>query len=100
MHTKAFSMIRDLLLTQSVTILQDDSGLPYRAFDPTQWHITLYGNYLGPISEIAWAEQKDLREAYATGDIKPMPFKTGYGAKDRANMLFAKRRPAKTADKK
>jgi hypothetical protein len=90
MHQKEFSMIRDLLLAQSTTILQDDSGLPYRAFDPMQWKITLYGNYIGPISEISWAEQRDLRKAYAVpGAVKPLPFKSGYGKLDRANLLFA-----------
>lgn len=90
MHTKEFSMIRDLLLAQSATILQDDAGIPYRALDPEKWRIALYGNYEGPVSSIAWAVQPELKKAYAVpGAAKPISFKTSYRKKEFANLLFA-----------
>ncbi len=90
MHTKEFSQIRDLLLTQSVTILQDDSGIAYRDFAPEKWKIALYGNYEGPVSSIAWATQPELKKAYAIpGAVKPISFKTSYRSKQFANLLFA-----------
>jgi len=90
MHTKDFSQIRDFLLGRSATILQDDSGIPYHALDPAQWAITLYGNYIGPIQSIAWAEQPELRKAYAVpGAARPLTFKSGYGSQNRANLQFA-----------
>jgi hypothetical protein len=93
MHTKDFSQIRDYLLGHSATILQDDSGIPYHSFDPAQWTVALYGNYIGPVKSIAWAEQPALRKAYAVpSTAKPLPFKSGYGSKERANQQFAIRK--------
>jgi hypothetical protein len=90
MHTKEFSLIRDLLLAQSASILQDDSGIPYRALSPDAWKIALYGNYDGPPSSIAWAVQPDLKKAYVVpGAAKPLSFKTSYRKKEFANLLFA-----------
>jgi hypothetical protein len=90
MHTKEFSQIRDLLLSQSTTILQDDSGIAFRDFPPGKWKIALYGNYEGPVSSIAWAVQPELKKAYAVpGAVKPISFKTSYRRKEYANLLFA-----------
>lgn len=90
MHTREFSQIRDLLLSQSATILQDDAGIAYRDFAPGKWKIALYGNYEGPVSSIAWAVQPELKKAYAVpGAVKPISFKTSYRRKEFANLLFA-----------
>lgn len=101
MHSKSFALIRDFLLSQSSSVLQDDSGIPYRAFSPERWRIMLYGNYYGPISEVPWAEQRDLRKAYqAPGAARPLPFKSGYGTKEHANLLFATGAASKAPDAK
>ncbi len=90
LHTKAFTQIRELLLSQSATILQDDSGIAYRDFPPGKWKISLYGNYEGPVSSIPWAKQPELKKAYeAPGAVKPISFKTSYRKKEYANLLFA-----------
>lgn len=100
MHTKEFSQIRDLLLSQSATILQDDSGIAYRDLVPGKWKISLYGNYEGPVSSIAWAVQPELKKAYAVpGAVKPISFKTSYRRKEFANLLFAVATGAKTPQK-
>lgn len=92
MHAKDFTLIRDFLLSRSASILQDDSGIPYRYFLTGGWHVTLYGNYTKPISDFKWAFQEDLMKAYHTpGEAKPMPFRTGYGTRENANLLFATR---------
>jgi len=96
MHTKEFILIRDFLLSRSSSILQDDSGIPYRYFRTGTWQVTLYGSYSKPISGFRWAVQEDLQKAYlAPGEVRPMPFKTGYGTQENANLLFARRAPAK-----
>jgi hypothetical protein len=94
MHTKEFSTIRDFLLSQSATILQDDSGIPYHAFNLAQWKVVLYGNYIGPHKLMAWAKQPELLKAYAVpGAAKPLTFKSGYGSMQSANLQFAIRNP-------
>lgn len=100
MHTKEFSLIRNLLLAQSSSILQDDSGIAYRNLDPAKWRITLYGNYEGPVSSIAWAVQPELKKAYAVpGAAKPISFKTSYRKKEYANLLFAVAKETKPPQK-
>lgn len=100
MHGKDFSQIRDLLLAQSATILQDDSGIAYRDLAPGKWKISLYGNYQGPVSSIPWAVQPELKKAYAVpGAVKPISFKTSYRSKQFANLLFAVATGAKAPQK-
>ena len=42
MNSKKFLVVRDFLLTHSKLILQDDSGIPFRFFEPEKWDIHLY----------------------------------------------------------
>lgn len=77
MHNDWFSKVRDHLLTNSQQIIQDDSGIPYRRFDPAVWNAALYGVYTGPIDLFKDEFQADLVQAYQT-DRKPLDFGTGY----------------------
>jgi len=89
-HRPEFSIIRDLVLTGSNTVLQDDSGLPFKLYTPSQWKVQLYGDYKIPIRPFKWLEQKDLRAAYQTTSPKPLNFHIGYGvAQLPSNMLLA-----------
>jgi len=91
-HRPEFSIIRDLVLTGSSSVLQDDSGLPYKLYTNPPWRVQLYGNYNKPIRPFLWLEQKDLRTAYQTGSPKPLNFHIGYGvAQLPSNMLLATR---------
>jgi hypothetical protein len=91
-HHKDFSIIRDIALNESSAVLQDDSGLPYRLFDAQHWRVQLYGEYTKPYGSFRWLEQKDLREAYKTAGVKPLPMRIGYGyGKAASNLLLAKR---------
>jgi hypothetical protein len=78
-HQPGFSMIRNALLANSATILQDDSGIPYRDFQAGRWKVQLYGEYTKPYGSFRWLEQEDLREAYETSMPKQLPMHVGYG---------------------
>jgi len=92
-HQPGFSTIREALLKNSWAILQDDSGLPYKAFDPAQWKVQLFGDYIKPYGSFGWLEQPDLRSAYQTLSPKPLPMHVGYGyRKITSNLLLAIRR--------
>ena len=67
------------MLGGSAVILQDDSGIPYRFFNPADWRIQLYGAYDRPYGSFRWLEQPDLKKAYATLTPKPLGFRIGYG---------------------
>ena len=61
MHGGNFNRTRDFLLTHSDLIVEDDSGIPYRYFDPAKWSVRLFGNYRGPIELFKQYPQPALR---------------------------------------
>ena len=92
-HKPEFSIIRDRVLSQSVAVLQDDSGIPYRFYVSPDWRVQLYGEYTRPYGSFRWLEQPDLQKAYSTLGPKPLPFRIGYGYKKvPSNLLFAGRK--------
>jgi hypothetical protein len=92
-HSDKFSAIRNLTLDSSVSIVQDDSGVPYRLFDPAKWQVDLYGVYEKPYPPFGYMKQKDLREAYQSEGVKPLDFRIGYGAgKIPSNLLVARKK--------
>ncbi len=88
------SIVRQFVLNQSRCVLQEDSGIPVRYFDPSVWALQFYGTYSEPISTFKDDYQADLARIYETGrDIKPLPFGIGYRfLVDTANLLFATRK--------
>lgn len=89
----AFSETRNFLTRTSDLILQDDSGLPFRAFQPGLWQIRLFGVYTDPLPVFKLRREPDLEAAYASPlRIASLPFGAGYhvNAAD-ANLLLATR---------
>ncbi len=78
LHQNGFSMARNFLLQVSATILQDDSGIPLRAFNPNNWTIRFFGSYSGPIELFKQFYQPELRQLYAASAPKPLTFGFGY----------------------
>lgn len=92
MHRETFSTIRNLILDESECVLQDDSGMPIKFFDPAKWDLTFYGNYAFPISLFASRHQPDLKQVYLDGgpNVKPLPFGIGYQyVKGTSNLMKA-----------
>ena len=52
LHSGNFTTVRDFILANSATIIQDDSGVPLAYYDPKQWRFFPFGRYLGPIGRI------------------------------------------------
>jgi len=88
-----FSEMRRLILTQSVAILEEDSGIPYRFFDSTAWRVQLYGVYHAPIPLFRSKFQSDLWQAYRTQPVRRLPFTIGYHTvPGQSNLIWAVRR--------
>lgn len=70
----------DYLARTADVVLQDDSGLPFRTFESTQWDVELYGTFIGPprLSDLEYYPQPDLARAFKerAGEL---PFDFGYG---------------------
>jgi hypothetical protein len=73
-----FSTIREAILDDSVGVVEDDSGIPFKDFSPAQWEVVPYGNYTGPINLFKDKNQPDLTAFYAQTPHQPLTFGSGY----------------------
>jgi hypothetical protein len=78
LYENYFSTIRDAILDNSVGIVEDDSGIPFKDFNLAQWDVVPYGNYTGPIGLFKDKLQPDLTEFYAKTPHQPLTFGSGY----------------------
>ena len=77
MHTEGFSGVRNFLLNNSRVLIQDDSGIPLKAF-PKTWKVDLYGHYV-PHEEFLKYQQPDLAALYNRQPPPPdLGFAFGY----------------------
>jgi hypothetical protein len=92
LHYETFTMMRKLVLTNTVSIFQDDTGVPYRFFsDKPEWKVTLFGDYVPPVSDFsANLFQKDLDSAYKKGS-QVLPFSLGYHWSSKQNYMLVAR---------
>jgi hypothetical protein len=94
LHRPHFSIARTFLLERSQTLVQDDSGIPVRWFNPDQWHLRVFGSYPGPIPMFARFYQRDLAALVAgqTGSI--LDFSFGYRhRRGESTLILATRHP-------
>jgi hypothetical protein len=89
-----FTGIRSWVLGNCKAVVQDDSGIPYAAYDKAVWDIRLFGNYEGPIAFFAKHAQSDLKAAYDAGGPFTQPtFGSGYHMlPSQANLMVAIRK--------
>jgi hypothetical protein len=89
-----FDAIRQFILDHSMHILQTDSGIPIKYFDPSTWSLKLFGTYQKPVSAFSDRYQKDLAELYQkTKNVRPISFGVGYHhLPGTANLLLATRK--------
>ncbi|HIK26879.1 MAG: hypothetical protein N3E45_09965 [Oscillatoriaceae bacterium SKW80] len=94
MHNDEFSEIRNLILSQSTNLLQDDSGMPIKYFDRAKWNLKFYGSYTQPIDLFKVRYQPDLRKIYQSDPtIKPLNFGIGYQFEvNTSNLMLASRK--------
>jgi hypothetical protein len=76
MHAGSFTVVRDWLLANSATIIQDDSGIPLANFDTRKWRFFPFGRYEGPIAEFPGRYQDDYAALFERA--QPLDFGIGY----------------------
>ena len=84
MHDPAFSNIRDWVLGNCRSVVQDDSGIPFQSFSESRWNVRLLGSYERPAPLFTRWQQDDLAAAYASlpGAPTRIPFGSGYHYKE------------------
>ena len=95
LHQNGFNIARNYLLRVSASILEDDSGIPFRYFTPESWTLRFFGSYTGPIDLFKNYYQPNLRQYYAASYPKPLTFPFGYqwNPRDATLILAAKNLP-------
>jgi len=76
LHSGNFTMVRDFILANSSTIIQDDSGIPLAYYSPKKWRFFPFGRYAGPIAEFPGRYQESYAELFRRA--QPMDFGIGY----------------------
>ncbi len=94
MFDSKVSSARQFVLDHSRYIVQEDSGIPLKYFEPSLWDLRFHGRYVKPISAFSQDYQEALASNYkADKKIKPLPFGFGYYFKPgEANLMFAEKR--------
>lgn len=96
-HYESFSDIKDIIVSMSSAVLQDDTGVPWK-FLKSAYTPYLYGEYVKPIANFSGSGyfQPELAKMYQdSAKVKPLPFSLGYHFKDNKQnyMLFVKKKP-------
>jgi hypothetical protein len=90
LHSGNFTTVRDFLLANSATIIQDDSGIPLAYYSPKKWRFFPFGHYAGPIAEFPGRYQEQYAELFRRA--QPMDFGIGYRWRTyESNLLLAVR---------
>ena len=76
LHSGNFSTVREFLLANSATIIQDDSGIPLGNYNSKKWQFFPFGHYAGPIAIFPGMYQQSYAELFRRA--KPMDFGVGY----------------------
>ncbi len=92
LHSGNFSTVRDFILANSATIIQDDSGVPLAYYGPRKWRLFPFGRYAGPIKEFPARYQESYAELFRRA--QPMDFGIGYRWRSyESNLLLSIRLP-------
>jgi hypothetical protein len=92
LHSGNFTTVRDFILNNSATIIQDDSGIPLTYYSPKKWHFFPFGRYAGPIAEFPGRYQESYAELFRRA--QPMDFGIGYRWRSHeSNLLLSVRLP-------
>jgi len=93
LHGSEFSQTRNFLLNTSTIVVEDDSGIPFKYFDPATWKVRVFGAYDSPLPIFSGYAQRDFKAAYSTpANAGPIKFGAGYHVMPgHANILLATR---------
>src|SRR5579862_4136544 len=92
LHSGSFSTVREFILANSATIIQDDSGIPLGYYSSKKWRLFPFGYYAGPINLFPGRYQQSYAELFRRA--QPMDFGIGYRWRSReSNLLLSVRLP-------
>jgi hypothetical protein len=93
MHSGGFTNIRNYILQNSSTLLQDDSGIPLRNLVQAGWQTRYYGSYAGVLDIFKEYYQPDLAAAVQRQGVQNIDFGIGYMFEKGDSVLIHGTRP-------
>jgi len=95
LHWGTCNAIRSHILKTSSLILEDDTGVPFRYLQSSDWRVELFGEYSAPDRPFKKQYQHDLAAAFAEKtNVKTLGFSLGYGYNRRPSSMILARRAA------
>lgn len=92
LHAGNFTTVRDFILANSSTIIQDNSGIPLGDYSAKKWRFFPFGYYAGPIDKFPGRYQQAYAELFRRA--QPMDFGIGYRWRSHElNLLLSVRLP-------
>jgi hypothetical protein len=99
MHSNNFTMVRNFIVQNTASLVQDDSGVPLRFLNQAEWRLEPFGRYVTPLGIFPRTYQPQMRDLFAKGRAQPLNFGIGYRWRpNESNLLLAVRVPAPRAD--
>ncbi|HEY7246947.1 MAG TPA: hypothetical protein VH678_23990 [Xanthobacteraceae bacterium] len=96
LHSGGFTKVRDFLVANCSAMVQDDSGVPLRYYDPKKWDFHPFGRYLGPIGVFPGRYQANYAVLFRNS--RPIDFGIGYRWRsNESNLLLAVKKPEAAA---
>ncbi len=92
LHMDGFTALKEMLVSQAGTVLQDDSGIPLRDLGTEDWERDFFGTYTRTLPTYREWFQEDLKEVYESADVPPLPFAIGYNSRIGGSCLIWARR--------
>ncbi len=79
LHGENFSVMRNFILSDTKSVVQDDTGIPYKFYNKQNWYVQLFGKYARPVKDFNYGYQTDLANRFEVDKtIKPINFTFGY----------------------
>lgn len=82
LHAGFMANMRNLILKNSNSVIQDDTGIPFKYFEEDKkFEVKLYGQYTRPVEDFPYLSlQKHLQQAFHKDslNVKKLPFHLGY----------------------
>jgi hypothetical protein len=92
LHSGNFTTVRNFLLNNSATIIQDDSGIPLSYYSAKKWRFFPFGRYVGPIDKFPGLYQQSYAALFRSA--QPIDFGIGYRWRTHeSNLLLSVRLP-------
>lgn len=94
LQSPEFSFVRDSVLLNAPSIVQDETGIEYGALTEA-FEVRLYGKFTGPNRSFSSDLQRNLAQAYRSrkgAEVKALPFRLGYEKRSGSALQVAVRK--------